>query len=59
MTAILVKRLEKGMPSKEYEAGYRKGLSELAHLYSECKSELDLEKKKAAIAAKRRGKGFV
>lgn len=46
-TAILIDSLEAGMPNKEYEKGFRDGLAKLLSLYSECKSVVELEARKA------------
>jgi hypothetical protein len=43
--AILVCKLEKGMPSKEYEQGYRDGLASLTQLWAGALAESQIEKR--------------
>jgi len=44
-SAILVCKLEKGMPSKEYEQGYRDGLASLTQLWAGALAESQIEKR--------------
>lgn len=47
MTAILIRELETGMSSKEYENGFREGLSALSKLWSECTQQHRLNARQA------------